>query len=105
MLFIAAVMSAAVYGCDSSGQDGGGAVQFSASGEVLALSGYPFPPPSSADGVFVDGWSVEFSKFIVVFDKITLSENPDTSPTDQSQIGPLVAEVDGPWAIDLHKGG
>jgi hypothetical protein len=40
-----------------------------------------------------------------VFDKVTLSENPDTAPTDQSQTGKVVAEIDGPWAIDLHKGG
>jgi hypothetical protein len=55
--------------------------------------------------VFVDGWTVRFSKFIAVFDKLTLSENPDTAPSDQSQVGPIVAEIDGPWAIDLQKGG
>ncbi len=102
-LGIAAAMSAAA--CGNSGTTGAGTVQFSASGEVLALGGYDFPPADSSAGVFVDGWSVKFTKFIAVFDKVTLSENPDTSPTDQSQTGPVVAEIDGPWAIDLHKGG
>jgi hypothetical protein len=102
-LCIAAAVSAAA--CGSNSNTGGGTVQFAASGEVLALGGYSFPPPNSMAGVFVDGWSVQFTKFIAVFDKVTLSENPDTSPSDQSQTGKLVAEIDGPWAIDLHKGG
>ena len=80
-------------------------MQFTASGEVLALGGYAFPPATAGDPDFVDGWEVHFTKLLAVFDKMTLSENPDTSPTDQSQTGKLVAEIDGPWAIDLHKGG
>jgi hypothetical protein len=83
----------------------GGTVEFSASGEVLALGGYSFPPASPTDSTFVDGWAVSFTKFIATIDKIKLSQNPDSSPTDQSVTGKLVAEVDGPWAIDLHKGG
>ncbi len=100
---LAALSAAACSG--SNGGQASGTIQLSASGEVLALSGYAFPPPDSMSGVFVDGWAIQLSKFIAVFDKVTLSENPDTSPTDQSQVGNLVAEVDGPWAIDLHKGG
>ena len=57
------------------------------------------------DADFVDGWEVKFEKFIAVFDRVTLSENPDTNPGDQSQTGKLVAELDGPWAVDLHRGG
>jgi hypothetical protein len=91
-------------GCGGS-SEGGGSVQFTASGEVLALGGYAFPPANPMDPAFSDGWEVQFSMFIAVFDKVTLSQNPDTSPTDQSQTGSVVAEVDGPWAIDLHKGG
>ena len=100
------VAAAAVIGCGGGTNNGsGGTVQFTASGEVLALGGYAFPPASAGDPDFVDGWEVHFTKFIAVFDKVTLSENPDTSPSDQSQTGKLVAEIDGPWAIDLHKGG
>src|SRR5438309_8041291 len=83
----------------------GGKIQFAASGEVLALGGYDFPPATADDPAFVDGWEVRFTKLLVVFDHITLSENPDTSTTDQSQTGKKVAQVDGPWAVDLHKGG
>ena len=59
-------------------------MQVTASGEALALGGYPFPPAASGDAAFVDGWEVSFSRFITVFDKVTLSKNPDTNPGDQS---------------------
>ena len=75
------------------------------SGEALALSGYPFPPSSSGGAAFVDGWDVSFQRFITVFDKVTLSRDPDTNPGDQAQTGRVVAELDGPWAVDLHRGG
>jgi hypothetical protein len=78
-------------------------VLFSASGEALALTGYPFPPASPGDPAFVDGWAMKFTRLLVTVDKITLSENPDFSPGDQSQTGALVAEADGPWAIDLAR--
>jgi len=83
----------------------GGKVQFTASGEVLALGGYGFPPASADDPAFADGWEVKFSKLLVTVDHITLSENPDASPSDQSKTGKAVARADGPWAIDLHQGG
>jgi hypothetical protein len=84
---------------------GGGTVQLTASGEVLALGGYAFPPASAGDPDFVDGWEVRFTRFIAVIDKVTLSADPDTSPADQSLTGKVAAEADGPWAIDLHQGG
>jgi Spy/CpxP family protein refolding chaperone len=91
-------------GCSAGTTASGGSIQLTASGEVLALDGYAFPP-AAGDTDFVDGWEVRFTKVIAVFDKVTLAENPDTAPTDQSQTGKIVAELDGPWAIDLHKGG
>ncbi len=100
-----AVALVLVAGCSGGSSTGGGTVQFSASGEGLALGGYAFPPAASGDGAFADGWEVHFTKFIAVFDKVRLWENPDTAPPDQAQVGKLVAEIDGPWAIDLHKGG
>jgi len=100
------LLCASTIGCgSSSSNEPGGKVQFTASGEVLALGGYAFPPATPDDPAFVDGWEVHFSKFLTTIGHITLSENPDSSPTDQSQTGQKVAEVDGPWAIDLHKGG
>ena len=84
---------------------GGGNILVTASGEVLALGGYAFPPASPDDVAFVDGWEIQFSKLLVTFDHVKLSSNPDLSPTDESQTGGVVAQADGPWAVDLHKGG
>jgi hypothetical protein len=84
---------------------GSNAILVTASGEVLALGGYDFPPGSADAVAFVDGWEVRFSKVLVTFDRVTLSNNPDLSPSDESQTGALVAQEDGPWAVDLHKGG
>jgi hypothetical protein len=52
-----------------------------------------------------DGWQFEIVEYIVVVDKVTLWSNPDLSTTDQSQHGAQVADLDGPFVIDLHKGG
>ncbi len=90
-------------GCGTNNPTGG-TFQFTASGEVLALNGYAFPP-TAGQTAFVDGWEVQFSKLLVTIDHITLSENPDLSPTDQSQTGKNIAQLNGPWAIDLHQGG
>jgi hypothetical protein len=115
---------AALAGCASNGGqtpiDGGGSfmppvdpgpggILFAASGELLALTGYAFPPASDDDARFVDGWQVDFTRLLVTVDKITLSTNPDVSPGNQALTGPapgtvgggLIAEVDGPWAVDL----
>lgn len=80
---------------------GAGGILFAASGEVLALTGYPFPPVNAGDPVFVDGWAVSFTRLLVTIDDITLSSNPDVSPGDPSQTGALLAKVQGPWAVDL----
>jgi hypothetical protein len=97
---------------------GGGGILFTASGEVLALGGYRFPPASADDVAFVDGWDVSYDRVLTTFDHITLSLGPDKSATDPSQCDDghggattcgtgdsVVAEVDGPFAVDLHKGG
>ena len=90
----------------ASPQDPGArGIWFSASGEVLALGGYPFPPVTSNEVVFVDGWNVQFSELLVTLDNIRLAQSPDLNAGDESQTGPEVAKVTGPWAIDLHKGG
>ena len=80
---------------------GPGNIWFAASGEVLALTGYAFPPASDSDAAFVDGWDVKFTRLLTTIDKIQLSENPDEEKGSQAVTGPLVAEVDGPWAVDL----
>ena len=105
LIFTTALLGPACGSSSSSDAGGGGSIQFTASGEVLALGGYGFPPATADSAAFVDGWEVKFSKLLVTVDHITLSESPDTSPTDQSKTGKLVAQLDGPWAVDLHQGG
>jgi hypothetical protein len=113
---VAASLGASACGSSTSGTGGAGGstgsgagtpgtIDFSISGEVLALGGYAFPPADMNSAFFVDGWEVRFTELLVTVDKIKLSDNPDMNPGDQSQTGPLVAEVDGPWAVDLHLGG
>jgi hypothetical protein len=80
---------------------GRGNIWFAASGEVLALTGYAFPPASDSDAAFVDGWDVHFSHLLATIDDITLSENPDYQKGSQRSTGKLVARVNGPWAVDL----
>jgi hypothetical protein len=80
---------------------GPGGILFSASGEVLALTGYPFPPTGSGAAAFVDGWSVQFTRLLVTVDDVTLSDGPNVSPGDQSCTEQTVAKATGPWAIDL----
>jgi hypothetical protein len=96
--------------CSAGGGDDGfvapvdpgpGGILFTASGQIPAVSGYAFPPANAGDVAFVDGWQIEFSRILVTFDHLTLSEMPDLAPADPSSSGSVVAEVDGPWAVDL----
>ena len=85
---------------------GAGAFYVTISGESNALTGYPFPPDNfSADTYMPDGWQFEILEYIVVVDKVTLWSNPDQSTTDQEQHGAPIAHLDGPFVVDLHKGG
>jgi hypothetical protein len=88
------------------GDTGANTFVFSTSGEVNAITGYPYPPfdPATAT-IMVDGWSWKIEKYIVVIDHITLWSDPNESSSDQSKHGPKVAHVDGPFVVDLHKGG
>lgn len=84
----------------------GNTVLVTASGEAAAVEGIAFPPASTGGApYFVDGWELTFDHVLVTVGAVTLSENPDRSPQDQSQTGPLVARAEGPWAIDLARGG
>lgn len=80
-------------------------VRVTVSGEALASEGFAFPPTAGQEVFFEDGWQVTLSRVLVTVDQVTLSENPDLSPTDQSKTGDVVAQLDGPWAVDLVKGG
>jgi hypothetical protein len=79
---------------------------FSASGEANAITGYAYPPYDLATATYmIDGWNWTIDRYIVVIDHITLWSNPNVSTSDQSQHGAQVAHIDGPFVIDLHKGG
>lgn len=102
----------ATAGCDDStgGAGGGGGtasksggVKVQISGEDIATDGLPFP--LSGEVAIADGWQLDFTHVLVSIDHVSLSENPDLSPSDQSQTGKVVATLDGPWIVDLHKEG
>jgi len=69
------------------------------SGEDAATDGFLYP--SGSEVTFVDGWELHFSHLLVTIDAITLAENPDLAPGDQSRTGAVVARATGPWAVDL----
>lgn len=74
-------------------------------GEEAATGGIAFPPESTAEPYFVDGWELTFEHVLVTIDRVTLSANPDMSRHDPSMTGPVVAEAVGPWAVDLAREG
>jgi hypothetical protein len=84
---------------------GKGGVLVTASGESIALTGYPFPPANPDDPQMYDGWDVKFERLLATFDHIELSSTPDKDSGDQSKTEGVAAHVDGPWAVDLHRDG
>lgn len=87
----------------STDTSGSGTIDVQIWGEEIAAEGFKFPTGSEV--TISDGWEIEFTHVLVTIDRVWLSENPDKSPSDQSQTDAVVAEVTGPWAIDLHKEG
>ncbi|HEY3494428.1 MAG TPA: hypothetical protein VGK73_07075 [Polyangiaceae bacterium] len=82
-----------------AGEADGGSIAVQVSGEDAATDGFSFPTGSEV--TFIDGWELRFSHVLVTVDHVTISENPNLAPSDQSRTGPAVARADGPWAIDL----
>jgi hypothetical protein len=76
-----------------------GTISVQISGEEAATDGFLFP--SGSEVTFADGWELHFSHVLVTVDGITISKNPNRSPSDQSQTDGAVARATGPWAIDL----
>jgi hypothetical protein len=88
------------------GDPGANGIYVTISGEVNALTGYPFPPTNPAqDTYMVDGWQIHIDAYIVVVDNVVLWDSPNQVPSDPSRHGAQVAHLDGPFAVDLHKGG
>ena len=52
-----------------------------------------------------DGWELRYEHVLVTVADPSLSENPDKSPTDQSQTGSLVEKLAGTFAVDLAIAG
>jgi hypothetical protein len=79
-----------------------------ASGEDLAIVGYPWSPGVTSGGdppAFVDGWAVRFEHVLVTIADVWLASDPDTDPANPIITGPIVARDPGPWAVDLSRGG
>ncbi len=96
----------------AAGGMGGGTVaaktgfQVTVTGEGFATEGIAFPAPAgSEEPFFQDGWEVKFESIVAFIDNVAVSENPDKSPNDQSMTDGLVAELKGPWVVDLAKEG
>jgi hypothetical protein len=86
-------------GCSDDTSPAGGAIDVQISGEDAATDGFLFPDGSEV--VFADGWELRFSHVLVTVGNVTVAENPNLSPSDQSQTGAAVARAAGPWAVDL----
>jgi hypothetical protein len=87
---------------------GANTIYVTASGEAAAVSGWPFPPQSTEGNWSnytwaVDGWQFVIEKYIVNVANITLWSNPNESVSDQSLHGAAVAQITGPFVIDLHN--
>jgi hypothetical protein len=89
--------------CSSDTDRESGTISVQISGEAAATDGFSFPTGSEV--VFSDGWELRFSHVLVTVANVTLSDNPDLSPSNQSETGAEVARAAGPWAIDLHTPG
>jgi len=90
------------------GDPGANAFWVTISGEANAISGYPFPPGDYVnDTYFFDGWEFIITEYIVVVDHIVLWDNPNHNPSNQGDLTGMsqVAHLDGPFVVDLHKGG
>ena len=107
-------------GTDAGSSDGGFFADFTApsstavngsllvtvTGEGSATDGTAFPPPSGGGApYFLDGWELSYEHVLVTVGSVSISDGPDTNPNDQSVTGPLVAQAEGPWAVDLAKAG
>ncbi len=85
--------------CSDERDTPNGGVSVQISGEEAATDGFLFPTGSEV--AFADGWTLRFSHVLVTVADVTLSENPDKAPADQSLTDAFVARREGPWAVDL----
>jgi hypothetical protein len=110
MVVLGAVLLVAGCGDDTAtgGAGGGepsgsGTIAVQISGEDFGTDGFLFPTGSEA--TIADGWELSFDHVLVTIGSVSVADNPDKDPSDQSVTGAVVAEAVGPWAIDLAKQG
>lgn len=88
---------------------GKGGILVTVSGEDLAIQGYPFLAGSSKAGgdppAFVDGWEVQLEHFILTVGGIRLNDGPDKNADNPKEMGEVVAQVEGLFAVDISLGG
>jgi hypothetical protein len=89
-VFVCAILSAAA--CSNPTSEGKGTEKFTTWGEDFIEKGIP-----AGDGTtgFVDGWSLHYDKFLVVFHDITVAD----------AAGAVAARMDTPRFVDNTKGG
>lgn len=80
-------------------------VQVSLSSEALGQQGFTYSAsPEAGDPVFVDGWSVVFSRILLTVGNARLNR-PGASPTDPSSVGAPVASDARRFAVEAHAAG
>lgn len=105
-LFASVATAALVIACGADDHEHeSGTLRVTIAGDGEALTGFAFPPPTESEPAFVDGWAVKFERVLVTVDNIVLADSPDTSPTDQSLTGGLLATAKGPWVVDMARPG
>ena len=91
----------AMMGCGP--QATSGSIDIGITGEEAVQAGLPFvKTPAPGQLVFIDGWSLEWKRWLVVVDNLRLSE-PGRDPAQQRLVGTTVAEQSGPLVVDLKR--
>lgn len=91
-IMAAALVLAGAAGC-GGGEDGTGTLRVRVSGEGAAKEGYPYVK-QGVEIRFVDGWSIEFRKYLVSFGDIEI----------RGQDGELGSASGRRYVADLHTG-
>lgn len=88
---------------DMDGPPGARTIEVSISGEDEATEGLPFDPmPTNEALVFLDGWSLQFDRWLVVVNSVSLNQ-PGPDPAQQQKVGAAVAREAGPFLVDLTR--
>lgn len=96
-----ALLGTLAAGC---GRTPSGPIEVSITGEEAVVDGLIYKQaPVAGTLVFVDGWTVKFSRYLTVISNIRLAQ-PGSDPGQQQIVGPTVAESRSPMVVDLVKG-